>query len=147
MLTPVLDLHITFKILQEASKIKNYSRCSLSPLADSALGKTLQLIDSLRSDVCARVGVSVPVQSWEVGQDKGESSVTINGHTFSELSVSCSNLVQRAAKLEAQLLRSGVSNKKETKLAYIIEQSKKLAASLHVIPSQGGDDAVRSGPA
>ena len=67
--------------------------------------------------MCARVGVSVPVQSWEVGQDKGESSVTINGHTFSELSASCSNFVQRAAKLEAQLLRSGVSSKKETKLA------------------------------
>ena len=99
------------QVLHEASQIKNYCRCSLSPLRDSSLGKTLDQIARLRDDVCASVGVGEQAESWEVGQDS--SSIKINGHTYSDLSAPCSNLVQRVSKLEAQLLRHGVSSKQQ----------------------------------
>lgn len=95
------------QLFQEAAKIKNYCRPSpSSSLADTALGRTLQQIESLRSEVCVRVGASQPVVSWEAGAG-GSGGLTINGSKYSELSTSCRELVQKICKLEGQLVRAG----------------------------------------
>lgn len=88
--------------------MKNYGRPSQSALSESALCRTLQQITSLRNEVCTAVGASPHPHSWDVGQGKEGSYVKINGCVYSELSASCSSLVQRVSKLESQIIRKGV---------------------------------------
>ena len=102
------------QLLQEAAKIKNYCRPSpsSSSLSDTALGKTLQQIESLKSEVCVKVGMSLPVRSWEAGA-ASSGGLTVNGSTYSELSTSCRELVQKICRLEGQLVRAGGRSKGE----------------------------------
>jgi len=102
------------QLLQEAAKIKNYCRpsSSSSSLSDTALGRTLQQIESLKSEVCVKVGMNLPVRSWEAGA-ASSGELTVNDTTYSELSTSCRELVQKICRLEGQLVRAGGRSKGE----------------------------------
>lgn len=76
-------------------------------MAVTTLGNTLKQIDLLKSQVCAKVGASTPVKSWDVGGSQA-GDLIINGQVFQELSASCKDLVQRVCKLEGELLHNGV---------------------------------------
>lgn len=106
-------LFIHMQFLQKASQIKNYVRSSQSVLSDSSLGRTLQQITDLRNEVCTKVGVTPHPLTWEVGQGKNGDYVKINGRIYSELSASCSSLVQRVNQMESQIVRKGVVYKQE----------------------------------
>lgn len=104
------------QVLQETCKIKNYRRLTVSPLSDSALGKTLQQISDLRREVCVQVGADDGDQQltalWEAHWDQGSSYVVISGQRYGDLSALCSNLLERLERLEVQLVRNGVSGRK-----------------------------------
>ena len=96
-------------MLQEAAQIKNYCRHTLLSLHESGLGRTLQQIAGLRGEVCGKVGVVEQPKTWEASQEQGSSFVKINGQRYTDLSASCGSLLQKLERLEAQILRSGVS--------------------------------------
>lgn len=87
-------------------------------LSESTLGKTLQQITNLRSDICSKLGITEQQsQGWQVGQEQGKDYVEMNGERYSDLSGSCCSLLQKLDKLEAQILHNGVCNSR--KIVYV----------------------------
>lgn len=101
------------QLLQLARGIRNYSKPVLIPADQSALGKILMETDSLKNLATEKLGLSAPVESWEV---LSEGNVKVNDHLYSynELTASCKDLVGKIASLENGIIEGGKSMAKQS---------------------------------
>ena len=118
------------QLLQGMDKIQNCPCLpSTLPLAETALGRTLQQIEELKKKTCEELGAPWPVRSWEV---RGKELV-LDGHSYTELSVSCRDLEQKIRRLEIQLVGSSV-NKKDKCVEYLHASQSIISVFLSFIP-------------
>lgn len=101
------------QLLQLARGIKNYSKPLLIPANQSVLGQTLNELDSLKNFVSEKLGLSMPVESWEISS---EGNVKANGnlYCYSELTASCKDLVGQITSLEHGIIEGGKPGAKQS---------------------------------
>ena len=92
------------ELLEQARRIKNYSKPTTISLSQSALGKCLAEVERLKLELSRKVGVGSVATSWEA---VGDSAVKISGTLHEQLSASCQDLLRKVAKAEAQVIRDG----------------------------------------
>ena len=103
------------QLLQLARGIRNYSKPVLIPTDQSALGKLLKEVDALKNLAAEKLGLSAPVESWEVSS---EGHVKVNGqlYSLSGLTASCKDLVGKIATLEHGIIEGGKPVAKQSTL-------------------------------
>lgn len=102
------DTHQCLELAESVRNIKTLSKATAIPLSQSALGRCLEEIQSLRSATAEKLQVSVPVETLEVVG----GAVKVNGREYDQLSSSTEDLLSKLRSLEGSVLYDGKPGQK-----------------------------------